>query len=94
MSAPVLMSRQRRAGCFLPAAAARRPAVTGGGGASKMAAAAIGGVSEQKIQDFLPGLRRLSPVRQWLDYLTVISPPHSIIFIVHAEFVIVNGVML
>jgi len=31
----------------------------GGGGASKMAAAAIGGVSEQKVQDFQP-----SPVRQ------------------------------
>jgi len=33
-------------------AAARRSAVTGGGGASEMAA--IGGVSEQKIQDFQP----------------------------------------
>jgi len=32
--------------------------VTGGGGASKMAAAAaIGGVSEQKIQDFQPSFR-------------------------------------
>jgi len=40
---------------FLPAAAARRPAVTGDG-ASKMAAA-IGGVSEQKTQDFQPSVR-------------------------------------
>jgi len=47
------MSRRRCAKCFIPeAAAARRPAVTGG---SKMAAA-IGGVSEQKIQDFQPSL--------------------------------------
>jgi len=51
------MSRRWCAGCFfLPLA--RRPAVTGGGGASKMAAApAIGGVNEQKIQDFQPSLR-------------------------------------
>jgi len=42
---------------FLPAvAAARRPAVIGGGGASKMTAA-IGGVSEQFIQDFQTSLR-------------------------------------
>jgi len=50
------MSRWQCAECFIPAAAARRPAVTGGsGGASKMEAA-IGGVSEQKIQDFQPSL--------------------------------------
>jgi len=55
------MSRRRRAGCFLPAEAARRPAVTGGGGVSKMAVA-IGGVSEQKIQDFQPSVRCLSPI--------------------------------
>jgi len=54
------MSRRRRAGCFLPAEAARRPAVTGGG-VSKMAVA-IGGVSEQKIQDFQPSVRCLSPI--------------------------------
>jgi len=39
-------------------AAARRSAVTGGGGASEMAA--IGGVSEQKIQDFQPSLKHIS----------------------------------
>jgi len=51
------MSRQGCAGCYL-LAAARRPAVTGGGSTSKMVvAAAIGGVSEQKIQDFLTSLR-------------------------------------
>jgi len=57
------MSRRRRAGCFLPAEAARRQAVTGGGGGgvSKMAVA-IGGVSEQKIQDFQPSVRCLSPI--------------------------------
>jgi len=52
------VSRRRRAGCFLSAAAARRSAVTGGGGASEMAA--IGGVSEQKIQDFQPSLKHIS----------------------------------
>jgi len=36
------MNRRRRAGCFS----------TGSRGASKVAAAAIGGVSEQKMQDF------------------------------------------
>jgi len=35
--------------------------VTGGGGVSKMAVA-IGGVSEQKIQDFQPSVRCLSPI--------------------------------
>jgi len=38
--------------------------VTGGGGGGSKMATAIGGVSEQKIQDFQPSLRRLSPERQ------------------------------
>jgi len=37
-------------------AVAHRPVVTGGGGASKMAE--IGIVSNQKIQDFQPSLRK------------------------------------
>ena len=61
----VLYRRRRRHAVQLWPAAA--------GGASEMAAA-IGGVSEQKIQDFQPSLRWLSHVRQWPDYFTVIFP--------------------
>ena len=53
-----------------------------------------GGASEQKLQDFQPSLRWLSPVRQWPDYLTVIFPDIPLFLLLIAELVIVNRVML
>jgi len=71
-------------------AAARRPALAGGGGASKMAAAASANWKYKILTK--------SKVTQSCDAMTWLFDcnvnRHSTVIIAHAEFVIVNGVML